>query len=134
MPNLGYDMEAAKITAWLKKVGDPVRRGELIAEIETDKATIEMEALRTERSRRSSLGRASRSRSARWSLSLSDSDQTASSGASTLVELSPMRRAIARRMAESKRNAPHFYTEIEIPMARVGEYVQTSNAEPMLHE
>ena len=45
MPNLGYEMESAKVTAWLKKVGDPVRRGEPIAEIETDKTNIEMESL-----------------------------------------------------------------------------------------
>jgi pyruvate dehydrogenase E2 component (dihydrolipoamide acetyltransferase) len=45
MPNLGMDMETGKIAAWLKKVGDPVERGEVIAEIETDKATLEMEAL-----------------------------------------------------------------------------------------
>ena len=45
MPSLGYDMESGKIVAWLKQVGDPVRRGEPIAEIETDKATIEMEAV-----------------------------------------------------------------------------------------
>jgi pyruvate dehydrogenase E2 component (dihydrolipoamide acetyltransferase) len=45
MPNLGMDMETGKIAAWLKQVGDPVERGEVIAEIETDKATLEMEAL-----------------------------------------------------------------------------------------
>ena len=45
MPNLGYDLETAKIHAWLKQVGDPVTRGEPIAEIETDKTTVEMEAL-----------------------------------------------------------------------------------------
>ena len=45
MPNLGYDMESAKVIAWLKQVGDPVRRGEPIAEIETDKTNIEMESL-----------------------------------------------------------------------------------------
>ena len=33
-------------------------------------------------------------------------------------------------MAESKRTAPHFYTEIEIPMMRVEEYVQASRSEP----
>lgn len=44
MPNLGYEMESGRITAWLKKVGDEVERGEPIAEIETDKTTIEMEA------------------------------------------------------------------------------------------
>jgi pyruvate dehydrogenase E2 component (dihydrolipoamide acetyltransferase) len=45
MPNLGYDLETAKVHAWLKHVGDTVRRGEPIAEIETDKTTVEMEAL-----------------------------------------------------------------------------------------
>jgi pyruvate/2-oxoglutarate dehydrogenase complex dihydrolipoamide acyltransferase (E2) component len=44
MPKLGYDMETGVIGAWLKGVGDPVARGEAIAEIETDKATVEMEA------------------------------------------------------------------------------------------
>lgn len=45
MPSLGYDMESGKIEAWLKQVGDSVERGEAIAEIETDKATVEMEAM-----------------------------------------------------------------------------------------
>ena len=45
MPNLGADMDTGKIAAWLKNVGDPVERGEVIAEIETDKATVEMESL-----------------------------------------------------------------------------------------
>lgn len=45
MPNLGYDLETAKVHAWLKQVGDTVKRGEPIAEIETDKTTVEMEAL-----------------------------------------------------------------------------------------
>jgi pyruvate dehydrogenase E2 component (dihydrolipoamide acetyltransferase) len=47
MPNLGADMDTGKIAAWLKKVGDPVERGEVIAEIETDKATVEMESLQS---------------------------------------------------------------------------------------
>ena len=47
MPNLGYDMEEGKVAAWLKQVGDAVERGEAIAEIETDKTTVEMEALAT---------------------------------------------------------------------------------------
>jgi pyruvate/2-oxoglutarate dehydrogenase complex dihydrolipoamide acyltransferase (E2) component len=44
MPKLGYDMETGRIVSWLKAEGDRVARGEPIAEIETDKATIEMEA------------------------------------------------------------------------------------------
>ena len=45
MPSLGYDMEEGKVVSWLKKVGDTVERGEPIAEIETDKTTVEMEAM-----------------------------------------------------------------------------------------
>ena len=47
MPTLGYDMEAGKIASWLVAVGDTVQRGQPIAEIETDKATVEMEALQS---------------------------------------------------------------------------------------
>ncbi|MHB8959617.1 MAG: lipoyl domain-containing protein [Candidatus Limnocylindrales bacterium] len=45
MPKLSYDMERGVLAGWLKKVGDAVARGDAIAEIETDKATVEMEAL-----------------------------------------------------------------------------------------
>jgi pyruvate dehydrogenase E2 component (dihydrolipoamide acetyltransferase) len=45
MPNLGQGMESGKIARWLKQVGDVVERGEPIAEIATDKATLEMEAM-----------------------------------------------------------------------------------------
>ncbi|MDQ3554975.1 MAG: lipoyl domain-containing protein [Chloroflexota bacterium] len=44
MPKLGYDMENGKVGGWLKKVGDEIARGDVIAEIETDKSTVEMEA------------------------------------------------------------------------------------------
>ena len=44
MPNLGYDMTEGKIVSWLKQPGESVQRGEVIAEIETDKTTVEMEA------------------------------------------------------------------------------------------
>ena len=44
MPNMGYEMEEGKVVSWLKQVGDQVARGEVIAEIETDKTTVEMES------------------------------------------------------------------------------------------
>ncbi len=45
MPRLGYDMETGKIATWTRKVGDVVARGDVLAEIETEKSTVEMEAL-----------------------------------------------------------------------------------------
>ena len=44
MPKLGYDMESGTLGSWLKQVGDSVARGDAIAEIETDKTTVEMES------------------------------------------------------------------------------------------
>jgi pyruvate dehydrogenase E2 component (dihydrolipoamide acetyltransferase) len=45
LPALGYDIEQARIAGWLKRVGDEVVRGDVVAEIETEKATVEVEAL-----------------------------------------------------------------------------------------
>jgi len=44
MPKLSDAMETGKVIKWLKKVGDPVKGGDVIAEIETDKANVEIEA------------------------------------------------------------------------------------------
>ncbi len=44
MPQMGYDMQEGTVVRWHKKEGDPVARGDVLAEIETDKATVEFEA------------------------------------------------------------------------------------------
>src|SRR5688500_19364308 len=45
MPALSPTMEEGKLAKWHVKVGDPVKSGDVIAEIETDKATMEVEAV-----------------------------------------------------------------------------------------
>jgi pyruvate dehydrogenase E2 component (dihydrolipoamide acetyltransferase) len=47
MPKLSDAMETGKVIKWLKKVGEPVKGGDVIAEIETDKANVEIEAFGT---------------------------------------------------------------------------------------
>jgi len=44
MPKLSEAMETGKVIQWLKKEGEPVKGGDVIAEIETDKANVEIEA------------------------------------------------------------------------------------------
>jgi pyruvate dehydrogenase E2 component (dihydrolipoamide acetyltransferase) len=44
MPKMGDTMEEGKILRWLKKEGDPVKKGEFVAEVETEKVNIEIEA------------------------------------------------------------------------------------------
>lgn len=47
MPSLGADMEAGLLVEWHKQPGDAVKRGDLIAEVETDKGIIEVESFVT---------------------------------------------------------------------------------------
>jgi len=45
MPKLGFDMAEGTLIRWAIAEGDPVEKGQLLAEIETDKATVEVESL-----------------------------------------------------------------------------------------
>ena len=43
MPSLGADMTAGTLTEWYKRAGDPVRRGDIVACVDTDKGSIDVE-------------------------------------------------------------------------------------------
>ena len=45
MPALSPTMKEGNLAKWIKKEGDKIEAGEVIAEIETDKATMEVEAV-----------------------------------------------------------------------------------------
>ena len=45
MPALSPTMSEGNLTKWMVKVGDQVKAGDILAEIETDKATMEVEAV-----------------------------------------------------------------------------------------
>ena len=44
MPRLSDTMEEGTVAKWFKKVGDQINEGDILAEIETDKATMEFES------------------------------------------------------------------------------------------
>ncbi len=44
MPRLGADMTAGKVVQWLKRPGERIKRGEVIAVVETDKANVDVES------------------------------------------------------------------------------------------
>src|SRR5512136_2115025 len=44
MPQLGLTMTEGKVVRWLKAAGEPVRKGEPVLEIETDKVSVEVES------------------------------------------------------------------------------------------
>lgn len=43
MPKLGFDMREGEFNGWVKNIGDRVAKGDVVAEIESDKATLELE-------------------------------------------------------------------------------------------
>ncbi|PJF27070.1 MAG: hypothetical protein CUN53_05440 [Phototrophicales bacterium] len=45
MPNLGFDTQSGRLIEWLKKPGDSVARGDIIAIVESDKANVELESI-----------------------------------------------------------------------------------------
>ena len=49
MPALSPTMTEGKLAKWLKKEGETVKSGQVLAEIETDKATMELEAVDEDR-------------------------------------------------------------------------------------
>lgn len=47
MPKLGFDMAEGLLVRWVKQVGENINKGDILAEIETDKATVEVESSAT---------------------------------------------------------------------------------------
>ena len=45
MPDLGTNVESVVLLKWLKQVGEEVKRGEPLCEVETDKASTELESV-----------------------------------------------------------------------------------------
>ena len=44
MPKLGFDMREGELVGWIKQIGEQVNKGDIVAEIESDKATLELES------------------------------------------------------------------------------------------
>ena len=44
MPKLGFDMREGTLVRWVRNEGEAINKGDVLAEIETDKATVEVES------------------------------------------------------------------------------------------
>src|SRR5437899_2159526 len=130
MPALSPTMTEGNLAKWLKKEGDEVRSGDVLAEIETDKATMEVKAdidaaLSAARGvpaapvpQAAAPGPAvtpSRPLVPPAAPALSKERVAALAGNPPYTErpLNAMRRVIARRLTESKQTIPHFYLTID---------------------
>ena len=140
MPLLDEEMEEGRVVRWLKAAGDPITRGEVVVEIETDKAIVDLESPVS-----GALGSihipAGRSVSVGATLGVIYADEPVTEGLPDeavpptaeddehSVALSPMRRLIAARTTRSMREAPHFYVTTEIDMTRATEFRRELNRE-----
>src|SRR5947208_2746623 len=145
MPKLSDTMEEGKILKWLKHPGERVAIGEIIAEVETDKANMELEAydegtLAEVRVREGesapvgaviavlaapgegaapgpAAGAGKAAAAAEKAPPVAKAPPAAPRpAAGNRVDLSRIRRTTAKRMGESKREIPHFYASAEIAM------------------
>ena len=93
MPALSPTMEEGTLAKWHVKKGDTVKSGDVIAEIETDKATMEVEAVDE-----------------------GVVEDILVAEGSELIPLDGMRKTVARRMTDSFRDVPHFPLTIDIEL------------------
>ena len=144
MPRIGYEMVRGSVVRWLKREGDSVQRGEPIAEVETDKAIVELAAEQD-----GTLISIAAPEGATVSVgdivayigeageTTDDQDPSAESGAGSVAErpqglrsgfpprlpgpdrripLGRMGQAIARRTQSTMAETPHFYLTVRIDM------------------
>lgn len=140
MPRLDEEMEEGLVVRWLKAAGDPIDRGEVIVEIETDKAIVDLESpvsgalgsIHIPAGREAPVG-ATLGVIYADEPQMEDPPDDATSPTPVYeeqsVSLSPMRRLIAARTSRSMREAPHFYVTTEIDMTRATEFRRELNRE-----
>jgi pyruvate dehydrogenase E2 component (dihydrolipoamide acetyltransferase) len=132
MPSLGADMTAGRLVQWLKAPGDRVARGDLIAEVDTDKGAIDIEVF-TDGMLAKTLVEPGQKVPVGTPLALIERQEEAASPAAPPpppeppAEMSPMRQAIANAMARSKREIPHYYLSTTVDMGHAFEWLATRN-------
>ena len=143
MPLLDEEMEGGMVAQWLKSPGESVKQGELIVEIETDKAIVDVEApasgvLRSVAVRVGEMAPVGATLAVIEAVAHgidASSEPPVVSTEETIhadehsTPLSPMRRVIAARTSRSMRQAPHFYVTSEIDMTRATEFRREFNRE-----
>jgi len=142
MPTLGADMEAGTLVAWRKRPGDPVSRGDVLAEVDTEKGVIDVEAfvegvldtILVQPGARVPVG--TPLATIRELAAAAPAPQPAVQPAAepavpeprpAPARLDRMRHAIAAAMARSKREIPHYYLSSTIDLHRVTAWLQREN-------
>lgn len=123
MPSLGADMTEGKLVRWNIKVGDHVTKGQIVAEIETKKASFEMESFKegfvssldVQPSQIISVGeKMATLNEIEDPLQVLPTPLLHSTVAEEVTSLVDFRGAIAKAMGRSKREIPHYYLKTTV--------------------
>jgi pyruvate dehydrogenase E2 component (dihydrolipoamide acetyltransferase) len=137
MPSLGADMEAGRLIEWRVRPGDPVKRGQVIAVVDTDKAAIEVEIWKSGTVREILVEKGAKvpvgTVLARVELSEekqeSDEHHSPSEKRATPkpAHSSAIQAVIARAMETSNREIPHYYLSKRIEVDAVIKSLEVVN-------
>ncbi|MFM8953378.1 MAG: dihydrolipoamide acetyltransferase family protein [Planctomycetaceae bacterium] len=145
MPVLGADMQAGTLVAWRKRPGDAVHRGEIIAEVETEKGVIDVEVFHdglldeivVPVGRKVPVGtviaRFTPAAGAEGAVSpqspqLGAVEERPRAAAPAKERLQRMRQTIAAAMTRSKREIPHYYLATTLDLHRATAWLADVNA------
>lgn len=141
LPSLGADMLDAKLLAWHVKPGDSVKRGQVVAVVDTSKAAIDVEIwndgvvqeLLVPVGDKVPVGTVLATLRAPGEAPAAPGDQTPTVAVQAEATTAPdrqqdMRQAIAATMSRSKREIPHYYLAETIPLQIAMDWLQQRNA------
>jgi len=134
MPSLGAEMESGKLLEWKVHPGDKVKKHDIIAVVDTDKAAIEVESFRdgTIEKLVASPGDAV---PVGGLLALIREDQEESPPPVPLkVKVSAIQQVVAAAMARSKKEIPHYYLSYEIDLGPTLSWLEKFNREHPITE
>ena len=125
MPALGADMTAGRLVTWYKQPGDAVQRGDIIAEVDTDKGAIDVEVFVS-----GVVERILVQPGQKVPVGTPPAPAPAPSPAPAEDERrARMRQAIAAAVARSKREIPHFYLSVTIDLHAALAWLGERNAD-----
>jgi pyruvate dehydrogenase E2 component (dihydrolipoamide acetyltransferase) len=134
MPLLGADMTAGRLVQWYKRPGEKVQRGDIIAEVDTDKGAIDVEVFTAGVLDRILVQPGEKVPVGTPLAVIREEAPAAPVAAPPPAAAAPegpedrMRQAIAAAVARSKREIPHFYLGTTIALQRASAWLADRNA------
>ncbi len=131
MPSLGADMEEGKLMQWKIKVGDDVKKGQIVAQIETTKAVVDIESFRSGKVL-SLLAKEGDVIGVKKTIAVFDIDESQEMITEVLKKEKPfsginLREAIAKAMAKSKKEIPHYYLKRRVSLDTLMNWLDEKN-------